>query len=56
MPQLSNVSAKTLEEKKKQIFNSMNPYTFSKLKGKEFVRELLVQKVSNDAGLVNFER
>ena len=29
-----------------QKFNGMNPFTFSKLKNKEFVLELFVQKVS----------
>ena len=29
-----------------QNFNGMNPFTFSKLKSKEFVWELFVQKVS----------
>ena len=38
---------KRLEEKRKQNFYGMNPFTFSKLKSKEYVRELLVQKVSN---------
>ena len=37
---------KRLEEKRNQNLNGMNPFTFSKLKSKEFVRELLVQKVS----------
>ena len=35
-----------LEEKKMQNFNGMNSFTFSKLKSKEFVWELFVQKVS----------
>ena len=34
-------------EKEAKIFYGMNPFTFSKLKSKEYVRELLVQKVSN---------
>ena len=34
-------------EKEAKFFNGMNPFTFSKLKSKEYVRELLVQKVSN---------
>ena len=34
-------------ENEANFFNGMNPFTFSKLKSKEYVRELLVQKVSN---------
>ena len=34
-------------EKEAKFFNGMNPFTFSKLKSKEYVRELLVQKVKN---------
>ena len=34
-------------EKEAKIFYGKNPFTFSKLKSKEYVRELLVQKVSN---------
>ena len=34
-------------EKEAKFFNGMNPFTFSKLKSKEYVGELLVQKVSN---------
>ena len=34
-------------EKEAKFFNGVNPFTFSKLKSKEYVRELLVQKVSN---------
>ena len=33
-------------ENEAKFFNGMNPFTFSKLKSKEFVRELLVPKVS----------
>ena len=33
-------------ENEAKIFNGMNPFTFSKLKSKEYARELLVQKVS----------
>ena len=34
-------------EKETKSFSSMYPFTFSKLKSKEYVRGLLVQKVSN---------
>ena len=34
-------------EKEAKIFYGMNPFTFSKFKSKEYIRELLVQKVSN---------
>ena len=34
-------------EKETKSFRSMNPFDFPKLKSKEYVRELLVQKVSN---------
>ena len=34
-------------EKEAKLYNGMNPFTFSKLKSKEYVREQLVQKVSN---------
>ena len=34
-------------EKETKSFSGMNPFTFSKLKSKEYVRGLLVQKVSN---------
>ena len=47
MPQLGNVSEKVWKRKGSKIFYGMNPFTFSKLKSKEYVRELLVQKVSN---------
>ena len=33
-------------EKEAKLFNGINPFTFSKLKSKEFVRELLVPKIS----------
>ena len=33
-------------EKEANFFIAMNPFNFSKLMSKEFVRELLVQKVS----------
>ena len=45
MPQLSNVSEKGWKRKGSKFFNDMNPLTFSKLKSKELVRELFVQKV-----------
>ena len=45
MPQLSNISEKFWREKEAN-FNGMNLLTFSKLKNKEFVWELFVQKVS----------
>ena len=34
-------------KKEAKFFNGMNPFTFSKLKSKKYVRELLVQKVKN---------
>ena len=46
MPQLGNVSEKLGREKEANFFNGMNSFTLSKLKSKEYVRELLVQKVS----------
>ena len=47
MPQLGNVSENIWKTKGSKIFGGMNPFTFSKLKSKECVRGLLVQKVSN---------
>ena len=47
MPQLGNVSEDVWKRKGSKIFYGMNPFTFSKMKSKEYVRELLVQKVSN---------
>ena len=38
---------KIRREKEAKFFNGMNPFTFSKLKSKEYVKKLLVQKVSN---------
>ena len=38
---------KKFGRKGSKIFYGMNPFTFSKLKSKEYVWELLVQKVSN---------
>ena len=36
---------KFAREREAKFFNGMNPFIFSKLKSKEYVRELLVQKV-----------
>ena len=46
MPQLGNVFANVWKRKGNKIFYGMNTFTFSKLKSKEYVRELLDQKVS----------
>ena len=46
MPQLSNVSEKEWKRTGSKFFDGLNPFTISKLKSKEFVGELLIQKVS----------
>ena len=48
MLQLSNVSKKKFgREKETKSFSGMNPFTFSKLKSKEFVRPSCSKKVIN---------
>ena len=47
MPQSGNVSEKNWKRKRSEFFSGANPFTFSMLKKKELVWELLVQKVSN---------
>ena len=43
---LAMIQKKIGREKEAKLFNGMNPFTFSKLNSKEFLRELLVQKFS----------
>ena len=45
MPHLGNVSEKVWKRKGSKTLYGMNPFAFSMLKSKEYVRELLVQKV-----------